>query len=591
MTPSCYSNLIDQDFLANIPASLDDFQIHTPSNQWRSIGLNIFFRPESLGTGTAGLVSYLSELYRLTHNQKILGYLDMATQKLDNQLAESSSYNFGFMNGAAGALLALDTANQWLKEPSRNFGIEAHVKRIAKKFCDSKFVGNGLLDGRAGGLLVLTQLYGRHRTAWLSELIVAFTTKILYDALPAAKGLSWEDTDAQSAGLARGNAGIVFVLSQIGVLFQNSAIQECARHALKYIEVDVTSRLKIRDQKQKHQFDQNEARPFLDPVHGLLSNYFLDYRLHGHPSSREKITHLLEQNEDIDQKICNDIWDQIGFYTLRREAQRANVDLYRSREIRPDLVWPSEKGDCGWFNGIAAQGYLQLMQKFPDCESPMFPLLVVEPAGYGRLPIDESVVSNLLTEKYSKHFSLFDTKSVQALGFQNGSPPIQGFGISGQAKLNNAGSIVRDLHLQFINRPAELVPTLGLPSPSELYQINERLIILATENGVRWMEGAPLDPTTFNEIFTVDFRTKNFEVSNPGIEALILYQFLNPCTLGHATDHVCTYLMQQNEETKNALFSICEGVEGESLEELLKAAISNLVNEYRAVSLIKVTSQ
>lgn len=196
--------------------------------------------PESVDSGTSGIVLFLLELYRKTEEQQYLDAVNNAVNELIAYCKNNSTNNYSFYTGRGGVIYTLMQVYKTTGDYNLIQECQEMIKPANKEFLQSKYISDYLYDGRAGTLLIILQLYLICKDDSLLEYIDSFTNKIITNARLTQNGICWCGEEGlnlrPSCGFAHGAAGIRYVLSQLRTYFGNTSLTLLIDETDKYID-------------------------------------------------------------------------------------------------------------------------------------------------------------------------------------------------------------------------------------------------------------------------------------------------------------------------------------------------------------------
>lgn len=196
--------------------------------------------PESLDSGTSGIVLFLLELYKKTEKQQYLDAVNNAVSGLLDYCRNNATNNYSLYTGRGGVVYTLMQVYKTTGDYSLVQECLEMIKPCNQEFLQSKYISDYLYDGRAGTLLLLLHLYLISKDESLLSYIDAFTNKIVSNARYTPNGICWcseEELNLRpSCGFAQGVAGIRYVLNQLRTYCGNAALSLLIDEADKYID-------------------------------------------------------------------------------------------------------------------------------------------------------------------------------------------------------------------------------------------------------------------------------------------------------------------------------------------------------------------
>lgn len=203
----------------------------------KKIGFDDTFIDSSidLERGNPGIIIFFLELYKKSNNTDYLTIAENALNWCFNYCITKKTYNYSFYSGYLGVCyVSLLHSNITGKD------LHEHSLRVAHdsiEFIESPMIDDGLAYGRSGALLVLMLLYRKTADETIKKYLERGLLILLNNAIVEKTGISWRrhSKNIQSlCGLSCGNAGIFFVLLQLGSVFDNLALEYAANQALLY---------------------------------------------------------------------------------------------------------------------------------------------------------------------------------------------------------------------------------------------------------------------------------------------------------------------------------------------------------------------
>jgi hypothetical protein len=187
--------------------------------------------------GVSGILLFFNALYKATRDP---AYLDIVRSGIEWVTINSKKKEtpVSFYHGKGGVIYTLLKIFETTNDKTFIAEAESVAKTIVLPASKKDY---SLQDGLAGVMLSLLHLHAHTKSLWITESIGNLTECLIARARIHPKGgIFWPDYNRINVsrglcGFAEGNAGIAFVLLELGRYFKNNAFNDLAEEALQYI--------------------------------------------------------------------------------------------------------------------------------------------------------------------------------------------------------------------------------------------------------------------------------------------------------------------------------------------------------------------
>lgn len=191
---------------------------------------------ETIYSGATGIVLFLLELYRHTHERRYYQAAAAGMHWVMHRCQQHSTSDYGLYTGHMGVVYAL----LQMARVTGHTCYTASALQLARRYTDfleASIPVNDLLSGRAGTLLTLLHLHAATNEPWILKVIDQLSRRLIQNAQVSAYGLYWDRSPQIIQGLcgfSHGAAGIGFVFLEMGHYFQNEAFYWVAAQAFRH---------------------------------------------------------------------------------------------------------------------------------------------------------------------------------------------------------------------------------------------------------------------------------------------------------------------------------------------------------------------
>lgn len=193
-----------------------------------------YIEQTSIYSGSAGIILFLLQAAKQLHTTSYDSVIIQAADVLMKKMQQPTEF-IAFISGRVGEIYVLNEVFEHFKKPEYRQVVESSLKDIEKSI-DRETI-NEYINGRAGTVLALLQLYHRTPSDYLLRMIDALLGKIINGMYLADKGVYWDRSGNNIKGLcgfSHGASGIAFMLLELGRYFHNPALFELAEEAFTY---------------------------------------------------------------------------------------------------------------------------------------------------------------------------------------------------------------------------------------------------------------------------------------------------------------------------------------------------------------------
>lgn len=374
-------------------------------------------KSEGMYSGSAGIIIFLTELYRQTKEKR---YLEAAEQGMEWTLwfcKQNKTKYYALFTGRLGVSFALLK----LYEVTKKERYRKDALQIAKQslsFLEMRNLVYDLINGISGTLLGLMHLHAATQEPWLLEHIEAYTQKLLDGARFSKYGLYWDVGHSQIrplCGFSHGSSGIGFVFLEMAHYFKNPAFQYVAEQAFAYENAHYDTKMHNWPDFRLNMYGEEDTKEYEDKyLHNDFSIFTTAgdanqwchgaagiglararwYELTKNKTAREDMQKALEKTKHIEHgafTYCHGAGGNADlFFEMNRVqpdpavlehayhfADAGLVQKQKYHKYYSGMKYDREKEpeDRSLFNGIAGIGYFFLRVHNPQVPSILAPIL------------------------------------------------------------------------------------------------------------------------------------------------------------------------------------------------------------------------
>ncbi|WP_308005861.1 lanthionine synthetase LanC family protein [uncultured Chryseobacterium sp.] len=374
---------IDEYISAILELSFEDFQNIAQNNKQKlEEQYLVYDNIENIEYGITGYLFFLLEYYKKYNKPELLNIIEKLSFSLIAYCDRTATVNYSLYTGRGGVAYFL---LKLYKVAPQNIYLENCLKILKdseKEFFHSEYTSDYLLDGRAGVLFILLDLFTKTESKEIEEMINNYLKKIINNSVLTSHGISWiskEEINVEnSCDFCRGSLGILFVLRYMYAISKNENIQFYSTQTEKYIKnfiykkeeeinlegypfmSDIEKRylLKINSEKENYirvfniLLEINEKEKFEENLDLLMSlspshfNHFSEILYHRIDTKEEltgdeSILQNLDGNVDLESGI---IHGKTGvFYTIMKYSVPAEKNIFENQNYNLHLdILPKE---------------------------------------------------------------------------------------------------------------------------------------------------------------------------------------------------------------------------------------------------------
>jgi len=190
---------------------------------------------ETIYSGVAGILFFLKELYKHTHNEKYREAALAGCHWLIGYTERVRTRNYAFITGRIGTAYVINQMGVL----SGSAGFRQYSLSIAKgalPFIRGHSV-NEYINGVAGSAWGLLLIYQNDPESWILDYLQEAVNKILSSVAVYRKSFYWDRNEHQVRGLcgfSHGSSGIAGLFCELGYYFDNPDFYAVAEYALRY---------------------------------------------------------------------------------------------------------------------------------------------------------------------------------------------------------------------------------------------------------------------------------------------------------------------------------------------------------------------
>ncbi|WP_375181516.1 lanthionine synthetase LanC family protein [Chryseobacterium sp.] len=264
---------------------------------------------ENIEYGITGYLFFLLEYHKIYNKPELLDIIETHSLSLISYCDHSATANYSLYTGRGGVAYFL---LELYKTSPQNIYLDNCLKILKeseKEFFHSEYTSDYLLDGRAGVLFILINLFTKNESKETEEMINNYLQKIINNSIFTPNGLSWiskeEINIENSCDFARGSLGILFVLRYIHAISKNENIKFYSAQAEKYIK-NFINKEKEEINLENYLFISDIEKRFILKINSNKENYIriLDGLLE--MNEKEEFEKNLAFLMTLSPSLCND---------------------------------------------------------------------------------------------------------------------------------------------------------------------------------------------------------------------------------------------------------------------------------------------
>lgn len=365
-----------------------------------------YIEQTSIYSGSAGIILFLLQVAKQLNTSSYDSVIIQATDVLMKKMQQPTEF-IAFLSGRVGEIYALNEVFEHFKKPEYRQVVESSLKEVEKSI--ERETINEYINGRAGTVLALLQLYHKAPSEHLLKMIDTLLSKIINGMYLADKGIYWDRSGNNIKGLcgfSHGASGVAFLLLELGRYFHNPALIELAEEAFTYEDEWYSEeqmnwadwRKGMWDEKTRNEYkeayEKNDIAFFTQPKHmnawchgaaGIGLARICAYEILKKEKYREDASKAIARIEKDDPSrhrsytLCHGGAGNAETHLLMYEISKDNQYLLypqavaqeiskklKNNEIFQSGIAQAQEEDPSLFMGIAGIGYFLLRVMDPN---------------------------------------------------------------------------------------------------------------------------------------------------------------------------------------------------------------------------------
>ncbi len=307
---------------------------------------------ENIEYGITGYLFFLLEYYKKNNRPGLLDIIEKQSLSLIAYCDGTATANYALYTGRCGVAYFL---LKLYEIAPRKIYLENSLKIVKdseKEFYHSGYTSDYLLDGRAGVLFILLDLFTKTGSQETEELINKYQKKIINNSILTSQGISWISKEEicieNSCDFGRGSLGILFVLKYMEVISNNENIQFYIIQTEKYIENFIYQKEKEISLEGCNFMSDTEKR-YLLKINSGKENYLRILNILSELNKKEKFEENLDVLMSLSPSHSNDFSEILYCRVDARKEWMDEEDLLQNLDGHVNLESGIIPGKIGMF--------------------------------------------------------------------------------------------------------------------------------------------------------------------------------------------------------------------------------------------------
>lgn len=359
---------------------------------------------ENIEYGITGYLFFLLEYHKIYNKPKLLNIIEKHCLSLIAYCDSTATANYSLYTGRGGVAYFL---LELYKTSPQNIYLEncqKILKESEKEFFHSEYTSDYLLDGRAGVLFILINLYAKTGTTEVEVMINNYLEKIIDNSVLTSYGISWvskeEISVENSCDFGRGSLGILFVFRYMYAISKNENILFFNAQIEKYIKSFIHKKKEEINLKDCSFISDTEKRYILK-INSDKKNYIRILNLLLEMNEKEKFEENLDLLISLSPSLRNN-FSEIFYHIVDAKEELTGYEaILQSLVENVDL-------ESGLIQGKTGMLYIIMKYNVPVREN------IVENQNYN-LCLDISLKEDFIFQKQYPKFYYFTKTNFPAV--------------------------------------------------------------------------------------------------------------------------------------------------------------------------------